>query len=214
MAFNNQVASMAIFCPQSKAPTKTYLEEIWRFMSGHKYLTAILNEFSGLSETWSFFASRRQEIASLTQGPRYLQMLADWAATGDAGSISGVMSGILSLTLLVAIQACQYFQYLELLRISHAEFLGYLRRGGGLQGYCGGLPTAVAIACSKDEVEVVKNIAIAMRIALGIGAYGELGDEHDVSGPTTIVVRLKRQGQGEELIKQFPGVSQDKVLSK
>ena len=46
-----------------------------------------------------------------------------------------------------------------------------------------------------------------MRLALGIGAYGELGDQQDVPGPTTIVVRLKSPNQGEELIKQFPGVS-------
>ena len=117
------------------------------------------------------------------------------------------MSGILTLPMLVVIQICQYFQYLELHGISHAQFLAQLRAGGGVQGYCGGLLPAIAIACSRDEAEVVENAAKAARIALAIGAYGELGDDESVPGATTIVVRLKRPGQGEEIIEKFPGVS-------
>ena len=116
------------------------------------------------------------------------------------------MSGILSLPLLVIIQIGQYFQYLEVLGIKHAEFIAQLRKGGGLQGYCGGMAPAIAIACSKDEAEVVKNAAIVMRIALAIGAYGELGDDAATPGATTIVVRTKRVGQADELVSKFPGV--------
>lgn len=46
-----------------------------------------------------------------------------------------------------------------------------------------------------------------MAIALGVGAYGELGDDEKEIGPTTIVVRLKQEGQGEDIIKDFPDVS-------
>ena len=66
---------------------------------------------------------------------------------------------------------------------------------------------AIAIACSATEEEVVANASKAMAIALGVGAYGELGDDENVLGPTTIVVRLKEAGQGEEIIKDFPDVS-------
>ena len=41
----------------------------------------------------------------------------------------------------------------------------------------------------------------------GVGAYGELGDDENIQGATTIVVRLKYEGQGEEIIKDFPDVS-------
>ncbi len=91
--------------------------------------------------------------------------------------------------------------------MSHSQFMAQLRAGGGLQGYCGGLLPAIAIACSEDENEVAENAAIAARIALAIGAYGELGDDESVPGATTIVVRTKRVGQGDELINRFPGVS-------
>ena len=60
---------------------------------------------------------------------------------------------------------------------------------------------------SADETEVVANAVKAMGIALGVGAYGELGDDENETGPTTMVVRLKQEGQGKEIIKDFPDVS-------
>ncbi|KAL9127950.1 MAG: hypothetical protein Q9217_003263 [Psora testacea] len=78
-----------------------------------------------------------------------------------------------------------------------------LRDRGGVQGYCGGLMPAIAIACSASEAEVADNASKAMGIALGVGAYGELGDDENIVGPTTIVVRLKYEGQGQEIIEDF-----------
>ncbi|KAB8291846.1 hypothetical protein EYC80_006628 [Monilinia laxa] len=152
------------------------------------------------------FAKQRDDIAALEQGPRYMQYMSEWMKTGESEPIANAMSGILSLPLLVIIQIGQYFQFLELNGIKHFEFLGQLRIGGGIQGYCGGLLPAMAIACSKDETELAKYASVVMRIALGIGAYGELGDDENIPGPTTIVIRLKTIGQGEEIVKKFPGV--------
>ena len=159
-----------------------------------------------LQDVWTILANERQDIADLGQGPRYIQNLSEWITTGKSSQISNCMSGILSLPLLVVIQTCQYFQYLELHGMSHSQFIAQLRVGGGVQGYCGGLLPAIAIACSKNEEDVAENTAIAARIALAIGAYGELGDDESVPGATTIVVRTKRVGQGDELVKKFPGV--------
>ncbi len=54
--------------------------------------------------------------------------------------------------------------------------MAQLRVGGDIQGYCGGLLLAIAIASSHDEAKVVENAAKAARIALAIGAYDELGE--------------------------------------
>lgn len=61
------------------------------------------------------------------------------------------MSRILYLPLLVVIHICQYFQWLDIHNLTHAEVLQSLESGGGAQGYCGGLPTAFTIACAEDE---------------------------------------------------------------
>ena len=201
------MASVAVFCPQSKAPEESYLKELHSFLRHRKYLEPFVQNLLDLKDVWTIFANQRQDIADLGQGLRYMQNLSEWITTGKSSQIAGCMSGILSLPLLVVIQTCQYFQYLELHGVSHSQFVAQLRAGGGFQGYCGGLLPAIAIACSKNEAEVVENAAIAARIALAIGAYGELGDDESVPGATTIVVRTKRVGQGDELIEKFPGVS-------
>jgi hypothetical protein len=135
-----------------------------------------------------------------------VKILADWAKTGESTAVANAMSGISSLPLLLIIQIGQYLEYLELKGIRHHEFVAQLRDGGGVQGYCGGLLSVMPIACSRDETELVKNAAVAMHVALGIGAYGELGDDDDINGATTIVVRLRQVSQGEDIVSMFPGV--------
>ena len=201
------MASVAVFCPQSKAPGESYLNQLHSFLRHSKYLEPFVQDILNLKDVWTILASERKDIADLSQGPRYMQNLSEWITAGKSSQIANCMSGIISLPLLVVIQVCQYFQYLEIQGMSHSQFIAQLRAGGGIQGYCGGLPPAIAIACSKNEADVVKNASIAARIALAIGAYGELGDDESVPGATTIVVRTKTVGQGDELIEKFPGVS-------
>ena len=202
-----QMASVAVFCPQSKAPQESYLDQLHSYIRQNKHLKSLCQDIVGLKDAWSIFANQREDIAALAQGPRHMQNVADWITAGKSAPIANAMSGILSLPLLVIIQMGQYFQYLELHGVKHSDFLAHVRKGGGVQGYCGGLLPAVAIACSKDEAELVKNAAVTMRVALGIGAYGELGDDESIPGATTVVVRMKRVGQGDELVNRFPGVS-------
>lgn len=195
---------MAVFSPQSKAPTETYLDEIRSYLCGKAELRVLLEGVENLPHTWDIYARHNSDIAALTQGKRYTQALSEWVKDGKSSGISNVMSGILSLPLLTIIQVVQYFQFLEVKRLRHSDFMVRLRERGGIQGYCGGLMPAIAIACSATEDEVVANASKAMAIALGVGAYGELGDDENVLGPTTIVVRLKEAGQGPEIIKDFP----------
>lgn len=201
------MASVAVFCPQSKAPGEGYLNELHSFLRRSEYLQPFVKNMLDIKDVWDLLAIKREDIANLSQGPRYIESLSEWFITGKSSQVANRMSGILSLPLLVVIQVCQYFQYLEVHGMSHSQFMADLRAGGGMQGYCGGLLPAIAIACSKTEAEVVENAAIAARIALAIGAYGELGDDESVPGATTIVVRTKRVGQGDELVGKFPGVS-------
>lgn len=200
------MASAAVFCPQSKPAGESYLNRLPSFLRQSKHLNGFVQHIHGLRDIWSILASTRQDIADLAQGPRYIQDLSDWIASERSSKIVECKSSIVSLPLLLIIQICQYFQYLEISGKSHSQFLAELRTRGGLHGYCGGLLPAIAIACSKDEAAVVENAATAMRIALAIGAYGELGDDGTTPGATTIVCRLKQAGQGEELIARFPGV--------
>jgi acyl transferase domain-containing protein len=44
-----------------------------------------------------------------------------------------------------------------------------------------------------------------MRVLIGVGVYSEAADETRGSGSTTLALRLKYEGQGEELTQNFPG---------
>lgn len=126
---------------------------------------------------------------------------------GASEPISPATSGIINLPVLILLHVVQYFQILDLQGIGHTDLRWQVRGAGGIQGNCGGLFAASAVAYTKDEEEVVKNAAILMRLVVGVGAYGKVGDESTKSGTSSIIVRLKREGQAEELVARFPGVS-------
>lgn len=203
---HDELPSMAVFSPQSKAPKEAYLDELRSYLCGKLELRPLLDAILDLPKTWSYFAEYNSDIAALNQGLRYTRALSDWIENGNSSNIANAMSGILSLPLLTIIQVVQYFQFLEVKRLRHSDLMERLRDRGGVQGYCGGLMPAIAIACSADEAEIATNASKAMNIALGVGAYGELGDDENIEGATTIVVRLKHEGQGEEIIRDFPDV--------
>ncbi|CRG91775.1 Conidial yellow pigment biosynthesis polyketide synthase [Talaromyces islandicus] len=201
--------SAAFFCPQNKPPKPAYLDSIRRYLKNNAILAPFRDAVLNLPSTWDLFAQENVDISQMTQGSQYAQKFHNWIAF-DGGSSqkvdmewSEIMSGLISLPLLTIMQTVQYFQYLQVRRIGHAQFLEEVRVGG-VQGYCAGLLPAFAIATARDEKEVARNASIALRLSVGIGAYGELGDDENVPGPTTVVLRTKYTGQAEEIVSKFP----------
>ncbi|KAK8036945.1 hypothetical protein PG991_001259 [Apiospora marii] len=100
----------------------------------------------------------------------------------------------------------QYLRYLEVHGLSHREFVADIREGGGgVYGYCGGLPAAICISCAEAEEELIRYMGVALKILVGIGAYTEAADENAGTENTLLAIRLKYEGQGEELTRRFPG---------
>ncbi|KAK7719021.1 Type I Iterative PKS [Diaporthe eres] len=94
---------------------------------------------------------------------------------------------------------------MEARQISHRDFVAQVQGAAGVHGYCGGLPAAIAIACAWDESELVSYVATALKILVGIGAYTEAADDDKGAERTLLAVRLKHEGQGDDLIRRFPG---------
>lgn len=108
---------------------------------------------------------------------------------------------------LAIIQFAQYFQFLESRNTTHIEFLSGLSKVGGIQGFCGGLPAAAALASAGNDEELKRAMCTSMRLAFAIGLYAELGDDSDIPGVTAAVIRIRMEGQAEELVRLFPRVS-------
>lgn len=201
-----RAASAAVFCPQNRPPTVDYLRKIRLDLRKNPTLTPFVQAILDLPTTWDLYAQSNSAIAALKQGLEHIRQLRDWIIDDNAVPLVETMSGIVVLPLLTIIHITQYFQYLAVLEISHAEFLDDIRIGG-TQGLCGGLFAAIALAVSRDESEVVENASISLRLALCVGACGELGDDPNNLGSSTIVLRTKHVGQAGEIVLKFPGVS-------
>lgn len=65
--------------------------------------------------------------------------------------------------------------------------------------------TAIAISCATDEANLIQHAATALRIVMAVGAFSEAADDTRGTGSTTLALRLKYEGQGEELTECFPG---------
>ncbi|GES58229.1 BcPKS16, polyketide synthase [Aspergillus terreus] len=205
--------SVAVFCPQSRAPSASYLDSIRTFILNHPILRCIPQHINSLRQVCSLLSEQNEDIANLSKGRRYADYLIEWLGSGASEAAASTSSGIVALPRLTIIQITQYFQYLESQGISHTEFVAQVRRRGGIQGYCGGLPAAVALASAYDEHDLVQPICTAIRLAYAIGLYAELGDDSDIPGTTTMVVRLKHEGQAEELLRGFPNIRAVQALA-
>lgn len=201
----NMAVSLAVFGPQSRAPTIQYLDSVRQFILDHPILQCIIRDAQSLHDVLILLSNHNCDVAALRNGRRFTDVLIHWLADGTSESAAAITSGIVALPRLAIIQFSQYFQYLEREKTTHTEFQASTR--GGLQGYCGGLPAAIALSCAKSEQDLKDSICVAIRLAFAIGIYAELGDDSEIPGVTTAVIRLKRPGQAEELVRQFPHVS-------
>ncbi|KAK0637387.1 hypothetical protein B0T17DRAFT_613985 [Bombardia bombarda] len=197
--------SFAVFGPQGVAPTVVYLLSLRAYIANHPVLRCIVEEISTLQDVWNLVASNNKKIAALPQAPKYMHAFTEWLIDGNPEAIVSTASSITTLPRLCIIHVVQYFQFLESRGISHIDFIGQVRKsGGGLQGYCGGLPATAALSSALDDQEIARNIMTAIRLSFAIGLYTELGDDTRVPGLAIMVVRVEREEQAQALVDKFP----------
>ena len=102
-----------------------------------------------------------------------------------------------------------------------AEYLNLSQEGeeaalpslDNVQGCCVGFPTAIVVACSRDKDEFRELAAIAIRLAMCIGALVDLDEAsmHDSRDRDTAVAVRWRTDPGEEtfvrILEDYPTVS-------
>ena len=200
--------SLAIFGPHIRPVPPPYIAAVRDYVVRHPILRCIVDEISTLHEVWSLLSKENKDISKLAKGPQFADSFRQWLVEGTmAGPIFSSSSAIVVLPRLAIIQFAQYFQFLESQNLTHGGFVSRLSSAGGIQGFCGGLPAAAAIACSGNDEELKQAMCAAVRIGFAMGLCAELGDDSDIPGVTTAVIRLKVEGQAEELVRKFPRVS-------
>jgi len=199
--------ALAVFGAQSKSPSPEYLDSIRTYVSNHEILHCIVDQIKTIEAIWYSLAEADPEIAGLENARQYTKAIEDWIIEGKPDEVASIFSGIVSLPRLLIVQLAQYFSFLDESHISHGDFIRCVSRLGGIQGFCGGLPAAVALVSAVETHDLQTSICTAIRLAYAIGLYAEIGDDSRTPGFTTMVVRLKNEGQADELIEGLDGVS-------
>ena len=208
MAIAVNSPSLLVFGPVSKGPNDDYLARLRSYLSAHNDLALFKQEIIELPKLWETYSSHNNNLKALDHGLSCLEALTEWVQVGTTQKLTEPKFGILTLPLLTIIEVVQYFQFLQQSRLSHRDVLNQVGRGAGVQGYCAGLLPACAIAVSDDEPELVKIACKTLRLAVGIGAYGDLGGVHVSKGPlAAVAARLAGEEQKNEIESKFPGVS-------
>ncbi|KAK8124195.1 hypothetical protein PG999_004113 [Apiospora kogelbergensis] len=198
--------SFAVFGPQGTAPSTAYLLSIREYITNHPVLRCVIDQISTLNDVLELIAGKNQGIAALEQAPEFIGYFTQWLIDGKPEPIVSTASSITVLPRLILIHVTQYFQFLESQGITHTDFLARTRAtGGGMQGYCGGMPSAVALASAADDKALSENIMAVLRLSVAIGLYTELGDDTRIPGLAIMVVRVEKHEQAQALVDQFPG---------
>ncbi|KAJ0165997.1 Conidial yellow pigment biosynthesis polyketide synthase [Colletotrichum tanaceti] len=229
--------SAAIFSPQSSPPPSAHLAYIRTRLLRDPTLAPLKDALVKLPETWhamlSTAASSSSSSSAAEQGaarvpPRRGLAAAEsrldelalagkavggfprWIETGDSDALERDTSGAVTLPLLAAVHVVQYLSYLRGAGLSHPALLRSVRgRGGGVQGYCIGLVSAVVVAASRDERELVQHAVAGLHLSLAIGAFGDLGpaflsSSSSSSSMRTLQISLRNHDNVHEILGRFP----------
>jgi Starter unit:ACP transacylase in aflatoxin biosynthesis len=202
--------SLFVFGPQTDWPSTEYLDQLRSKLLSDARLHDIVTAITELHELAFTIADQNPRLkqAPCTDNIRQLQ---EWLEHGTT-FVSSTPPNILSMPMTVIIHLVQYINYLDGSKATHAQILANTQLGGGIQGFCLGLLSAIAVASSKDEHEVVTMGAVALRLAACIGAYIDRGDfmQDAAGGSTSLSLRWKNEiGHGKllNILLNYPTVS-------
>ena len=96
-------------------------------------------------------------------------------------------------------------QYLRGRSIKHEDLIDAVSEIGGAQGFCIGFLMAVVVSSARDESDLIKGACSAIRLALDIGIYSEIG-AYESGKQSTVVVRTKQANQIQDIVNLAPTV--------
>jgi hypothetical protein len=145
-------------------------------------------------------------------GGKYLVDLKRWVK--DGGPFPNHQSNApnhYGLTVTVLLQIIQYSRYLDQLgKDAHRKVLNSVKVGG-IQGFCVGFVSAVAVASPKSEAEIGPSAATALCVAVCVGAYVDLDGIYSSAATVYVAVAIRwREGDAEKVAKliwPIPNVS-------
>ncbi|ROW06285.1 hypothetical protein VPNG_08052 [Cytospora leucostoma] len=156
-----------VFGPQFLAFDRTAAADLRAHLLGDESMSWALQSLQGLASYWDKLESAIPELNE-SRGREALGNLNDWLNTGELGAVEFPLPNILLTPLVVILHLAQY-QKLQSSTISSKHIRETL-------GLCTGLLSAAAISCSENEEQLQEHGAVAVRLAMLLGAIVDSKD--------------------------------------
>lgn len=211
----DNLPSLLVFGPQTELPPGRVLQDLRQELISSPRLSILKEAVDDLPQFWQelgdFDPSLRQ-----VPGAKYLGHLKQWVKEG--GPFPHQQSNSpnhYALAVTVLLQMAQYTRYLDQLgKDSHRKVLDSVR-AAGVQGFCIGFLSAVAVASSGSEVDLGPSAAIALRLAVCIGAYVDQDGAYSsvATEYKAVAIRWRKENANDKakaakIIRSIPNVSQ------
>ena len=164
--------SILVFGSQTTWPTSEYLFQLRAALLLEPRLKDFASAIRDLPQLWQDLVEYDPRLKAVP-GQNCLAELVGWVNHGNFMPTSASTPNVLTMPFTVVIHMVQYFCYLQSVQSTQAEILDHIQTGGA-QGFCTGILSAVAVACSETEEDVNKLAVVALKLALCIGAYVDL----------------------------------------
>lgn len=208
------VPSLLLCGPQTNLPSAKYLGRIRQSLLSQARLRDFLAAIDDLPRIWGLLLEHQPQLSSVP-GLECIDAIRKWLSEGVPLNPPREALNVFYTPLTVVFQIVEYMTYVERNRegITHSSILE-AAKSAGIQGFCTGFLTAVALSLSEDEEDISRFGGIALRLALCIGAFV------DLAGPfarppletSCLSVRLRdpeKKNLVEEIIAKYPDVSMD-----
>ena len=208
------IPSLLVFGPLTEFPSQDTLAEVRQELIKNPRLSDFQSAVKNLPKFWQTLTDSDSSLCCVP-GAEYLGDLCGWIVDGGPFPHHlGKIPNLYALPVTVIVQITQYFRYLSWLGVENAH--GLVLEGvqsGGIQGFCAGFLSAIAVSSSKTETEIGAVAAISLHLAVSIGAYvdqdGSFAEPPNETACAVIRWRgdnVSKKDELNDLIRTYPDV--------
>lgn len=207
--------SLVAFGPLAAWPTPSQLEQLRTELSRQSILAPLCTAIQNLNSLWNQLLDVEPDFSVLTEQGAAVELARQLLNSNTDVVNRDEKRNIMTMPMTIASQIVQYLLYLESSEtaIGHGALLEHAACSGGVQGFCAGLLSAVAISSAHSKEEVAELAASAFQLAFCIGAFVDLDQSRTDTGIqySNIAVRWKHTKTIDDLnllLANHPEVSQ------
>ena len=175
--------NVLLFGPQALSFGEESLETLRTALTELKSCQWILDTISELPSHWNTLLTKFPKLQEIP-GEKLLNDLHGWFETGVVDQATSQLPNILLTPLVVLTQLTQYSRYLQLSVSNSSDndqdlHAAFTKRNVETVGFCTGLLSASVVSSSSDQAAFRQYGAVAVRLAMLIGALVDAQDASD-----------------------------------